>query len=315
MAAGPRRTRTSGRSSASGLCCSAGSRRWPTRDDVRLPLLLCLLGVGLGRTVDQLEQRHLRRVAGAVAEADDAGVAPGAAGVAIPELAEDLLEHRAATHGALRQADVGEATPLAEGDDPLGEPPGLLGLGHGGLDRLVLEQRRDHVVEHRQPVAGGLLQLPVSDAMAHRLSVLSRAVSGTRAERALPEEGPVNHDQSFGSLGTTAAPGFCGQLSSFIPRESPISARISLISFRDFRPKFLVFSISASVRWTRSPMVLMFACCRQLALRTLSSSSSTLRKRFSLSFASSFGASAMTGSSVSSKLMKTVSCSLMIFAA
>ena len=59
----------------------------------------------------------------------------------------------------------------------------------------------------------------------------------------------------------------------------------------------------------------MLAFCRQLAERTESSSSSTERKRFSLSLASSFGASATTGSSVSSKLTKTVSCSLMIFAA
>ncbi len=59
----------------------------------------------------------------------------------------------------------------------------------------------------------------------------------------------------------------------------------------------------------------MLAFWRQLAERTLSSSSSTLRKRFSLSLASSFGASRGAGSSVSSKLMKTVSCSLKIFAA
>ena len=41
-------------------------------------------------------------------------------------------------------------------------------------------------------------------------------------------------------------------------------ARISLISFRDLRPKFLVFSISASVFWTSSPMVRMLAFFRQL---------------------------------------------------
>ncbi len=35
--------------------------------------------------------------------------------------------------------------------------------------------------------------------------------------------------------------------SSFMPRVSPISLRTSLISFRDFLPKFLVLSISASV--------------------------------------------------------------------
>ena len=106
-----------------------------------------------------------------------------------------------------------------------------------------------------------------------------------------------------------------GQFSSFMPRPRPISARISLISFKDFRPKFLVFSISASVFCTRSPMVLMLAFCRQLAERTDSSSSSTDRKRFSFSFSSFLGSSIGAGSSVSSKLMKMESCSLTIFAA
>jgi hypothetical protein len=35
---------------------------------------------------------------------------------------------------------------------------------------------------------------------------------------------------------------------------NPISGRISLISFKDFLPKFLVLSISASVFCTRSPI-------------------------------------------------------------
>ena len=60
-----------------------------------------------------------------------------------------------------------------------------------------------------------------------------------------------------------------------------------MISFSDFRPKFFVFSISASVRCTSSPMKRMFAFWRQFAERTLSSSSSTDLSRFSLSLAAS----------------------------
>ena len=48
----------------------------------------------------------------------------------------------------------------------------------------------------------------------------------------------------------------------------------------------------------------MFAFCRQFAERTESSSSSTERQRFSLSFSASSSRGASTGSSVSSKLMK-----------
>ncbi len=44
-----------------------------------------------------------------------------------------------------------------------------------------------------------------------------------------------------------------------IPRLSPIVVRISLISFKDLRPKFFVLSISASVFATSSRMVRMLA--------------------------------------------------------
>jgi len=51
---------------------------------------------------------------------------------------------------------------------------------------------------------------------------------------------------------------------TLIPKESPISPRISLISLRDFLPKFLVFSISPSDFWTRSAIVRMSAPRKQL---------------------------------------------------
>ena len=50
-----------------------------------------------------------------------------------------------------------------------------------------------------------------------------------------------------------------GRFSTVIPRVRPIDASVSLISLRDFRPKFFVLSISDSVRWTNSPMNRMFA--------------------------------------------------------
>ena len=59
--------------------------------------------------------------------------------------------------------------------------------------------------------------------------------------------------------------------------------RISLISFSDLRPKFLVLSISGSVFCTSSLMVRMLAFLRQLYDRTDSSSSSTLLSRCSFS--------------------------------
>ena len=67
-----------------------------------------------------------------------------------------------------------------------------------------------------------------------------------------------------------------------MPRLRPIDVRISLISFSDLRPKFFVFSMSASVFCTSSRIVRMFAFLRQLYERTESSSSSTLLSRCSL---------------------------------
>ena len=72
----------------------------------------------------------------------------------------------------------------------------------------------------------------------------------------------------------------CGEdpSSIFVPNESPISVRISLISLRDFFPKFFVRSISPSDFCTRSAIVLIFAFLRQLAARTDNSNSFTLRR-------------------------------------
>src|SRR5207245_4403073 len=58
-------------------------------------------------------------------------------------------------------------------------------------------------------------------------------------------------------------------------------ARIVVIPLSEFLPKFFVLSSSASVLGTRSAMVRMFALLRQFDARTESSSSATLRKRFS----------------------------------
>src|SRR2546422_9492986 len=66
-----------------------------------------------------------------------------------------------------------------------------------------------------------------------------------------------------------------------MPSERPIAPRIVLISLSDFLPKFFVLSSSASVFGTRSARAWMFAALKQLDARTESSSSSTLRKRFS----------------------------------
>src|SRR2546430_17556754 len=59
----------------------------------------------------------------------------------------------------------------------------------------------------------------------------------------------------LGSGGQMMRPGS----SNFMPREKPTLTRISLISLRDLRPKFLVLSISFSLFCTRSRMVRLLA--------------------------------------------------------
>ena len=66
-------------------------------------------------------------------------------------------------------------------------------------------------------------------------------------------------------------------ITRFVKRGGQVWTRISLISLRDFFPKFLVFNISASVFCTKSAIVLILAFFRQLAARTDNSNSFTLR--------------------------------------
>src|SRR5882672_8423677 len=79
------------------------------------------------------------------------------------------------------------------------------------------------------------------------------------AHRAPPETSYRSLSGPYADAGSTwleVGPGTAFPCSSiFIPRLKPIDDRISLISFSDLRPKFLVFSISASVFCTSSPMV------------------------------------------------------------
>src|SRR5262249_51643598 len=118
------------------------------------------------------------------------------------------------------------------GDGALGDLAQLFGLGVGGRDALVLDQRRDQVGQQRVPRPRLARELSTRFLMAHFRNPLMQA----SCAYALPR-----------IVGGT-------QPSSFMPRLSPISARISLISLSDLRPKFLVLSISASVFCTSSPM-------------------------------------------------------------
>jgi competence protein ComEC len=130
--------------------------------------------------------------------------------------------------------------------------------GRGTTERVTLDPGRPPDAPKAPGAAGGL--------------------RGTRGER----EGE-RRDYSSKPRSTCRRSRSSSSGSRRMPRESPISPRIALISLSDFLPKFLVFSSSDSVFWTRSAMVRMLAVFRQLDARTESSSSSTFRNRCSFS--------------------------------
>jgi hypothetical protein len=59
----------------------------------------------------------------------------------------------------VRQAAVRQPAALGQRDQLLDVGPQLLRLGRGGLDLLVLDQRRGHVAQQRGAVARLALQL------------------------------------------------------------------------------------------------------------------------------------------------------------
>src|SRR5208282_2253436 len=164
-----------------------------------------LLGLGLLFLSGELDHRHHRRVAAAMAELDH----PGVAAVAILEARRDLVEQL--------------------------------------LDRVMRLQRRERAATRGEIVLLAERDHPVRDSR--------RSCS--------------SHMRSSSPRG--------GRFSSRIPSERPMSARTSLISLRDLRPKFLILSMSCSVRCTSSPIYLMSAFCRPLKARTEIGSPSTGR--------------------------------------
>src|ERR1051326_5294340 len=253
-----------------------------------LPLTLLLPFLVSARPLDD---RDRRRIAVAQAELDDARVSARAVGKSRSDHLEEL-RHRLVVANAIESAPASvQRRLLAERHQPIGHAAQLLRLGIGGANAVMADQCRGEIAQQRLTVRTRAIELAAGVEGSH---VYALSFSFCRRRRSSSSRG--------------------GKLSSLRPKDSPMSASISLISFSDLRPKFLVFSISASVFCTSSPMYLMSAFCRQFAARTESSSSSTGRKRFSLS-ASDAAAAGASASGSSSKLMKNESWSCRMRAA
>lgn len=112
------------------------------------------------------------------------------------------------------------------------------------LDSPVFNQRSHKTTNQRLPGPRLTSEGTYSRSMSHTITLFS-AIARARAYQ---DSFRTDAGAVFGSHPAG------GQPSTFMPRLSPISDKISLISFKDLRPKFLVFNISASLFATSSPI-------------------------------------------------------------
>ena len=122
-----------------------------------------------------------------------------------------------------------ERAPLGQGDHLLGDGPGRPGLGQGRPHPLAFEERRHEVAQERPAVGGVPSEHSLLDLVPHA----SVSFSGV----------PSLMSAWIRSMSR-------GWSSRFNPRFR--LARVSLISARDLRPKFLVLRSSSSVFCTSS---------------------------------------------------------------
>src|SRR5215813_10050556 len=128
-----------------------------------------ILALGVDIAVDELDHCHRRVVAIAEAGLDDAGIATLAVLVAGRQRVEQLLGHLDVAHLTDRLTAHRKAALLAERDQLLHDRAQFLGFRQRGDDLLMLDQRRTHVGEHRAPMLGGAIELPMNPAVTHSL--------------------------------------------------------------------------------------------------------------------------------------------------
>src|SRR3984885_14365561 len=96
---------------------------------------------------------------------------PRVAAVAILEarrdLVEQLLDRLMRLQRRKRAAAGGEIVLFAERDHPVRDAAQFLGLGIGGLDSLVTNQREHHVLEQRLAMRRGAIELAARIKMTH----------------------------------------------------------------------------------------------------------------------------------------------------
>src|SRR5437867_5270651 len=197
----------------------------------------------------QLDHGLFGAIAFAEAQAHDAGVAAGALAEAGTQRIEQLL-HRRRGFEKRRSLPAGvQRIALGKRNHAIHQRLDGLGLGHGGDHALLLDHAGHQAL--KQGIAGTHVPLEFGSAssVSHEYPY-SPGASGCSYWAS--SSGVISGmEPGAGAGGATSLP--CA--STFMPSESPMLPRISLISLSDLRPKFLVRNISASVFCTSSPMV------------------------------------------------------------
>eukprot|EP00964_Phaeocystis_antarctica_P097250 scaffold63412_cov66-Phaeocystis_antarctica.AAC.3 len=121
----------------------------------------------LDRTVDKLNVRHGRRVAGAAVGLQDAAVAAGSLLEAMRQDREELDAVVLGCHIVLGSLACRVRVLLGIRHHAIRQAAQLLGLGQCGADALVMDQLRHHRSEHVHPVPHGLAQPVLREVAAH----------------------------------------------------------------------------------------------------------------------------------------------------
>src|SRR5690606_36914070 len=123
----------------------------------------------LARLIEQLHERHRRRVARPIPHLQDPEIAARTVLEARPELGEELADRRLVAQPRERETPTAHAVLLRERDQRLDDPPELLRLRQRRLDRLVRQQRCREIAVQRLAVRRVAAELPARFAMTHDL--------------------------------------------------------------------------------------------------------------------------------------------------
>src|ERR687889_1476671 len=138
--------------------------------------------------LDELDAGHVRAVAPAVPQLQDARVAARPRGELRADLAEQLVGRLALVHVTHGEPARVQRPRLRLRDQLLDERAQLLGLRLGRLDRALLDERGREVAEQREALLAGAAQLPPGLAVTHGLLlvVVFWRVRGSAARRGPP---------------------------------------------------------------------------------------------------------------------------------